>query len=333
MRARPLLRAMPIAAFAVAGLLAPPAAAQSRKEDIARADALFREAQVLVSKGNYVEGCAKYAESQQLDPANGTLLNLALCHEKEGRYATAQREFQKLLANVSRGKTADDRERARTAMERLRSLEKKVPRVVFDVSALPKDATVTLDAEPLKDAQQVVIDPGRHLVEVTAPKKKPNKRTITVKDGPQIIALESLEDDAPPPEQPAPAPAAAAPEATPRYEATIYWTTGRVVGVVLLAAGVAAVGVGTYFGIDTFQKRDARDPHCNGKVCDAEGIALHDDATTSATVSTVAFGLGAAAILGGIYAFATASSRLITVGGRPVRLGVGPGGASITGRF
>src|SRR5262245_21114637 len=77
-------------------LLAEGAHAEPSKEDVAKADQLFREAQLLVQKGNLTEGCSKYAESQRLDPANGTLLNIALCHEKEGKLGTAYKELQEL---------------------------------------------------------------------------------------------------------------------------------------------------------------------------------------------------------------------------------------------
>jgi hypothetical protein len=324
-----------LAAGALASTLAAsPAGAEPSKEDVARADALFRDAQVLVQKGNYVEGCARYAESQKLDPANGTLLNLALCHEKEGRYATSYRELQALLTGIARSKNPDDRDRARTASERIRLLEKKVPRVAFDVSLLPKDATVTLDAERVKDPRSVIlIDPGRHLVEATAPSKKPRKTTIEVKEGgAQTFTLEALEDDAPAPlPPPPPAPATERPE-PPRRETTIYWTPQRVLGAAVAGGGVVALGVGAAFGLDTFSKKTERDARCSDVVCDEEGLRLHEDARASAAVATVGFGVGAVLVVVGLYLFATAPSRVVAVGARPVErrvVGLRPGGLAV----
>src|SRR5262249_17506611 len=104
-----------VAFVCVVALYSSGARAEPTRQDIARADALFREAPTLVQKGQLSEACAKYAESQRLDPANGTLLNLALCNEKQGRHAAAYRQLQELLRHVETGTSADDRERARIA--------------------------------------------------------------------------------------------------------------------------------------------------------------------------------------------------------------------------
>src|SRR5262249_46236771 len=66
----------------------PPGGAPS-PEQAAMAEKLFDEARQLMLGHTYDEACAKFAESERLDPAAGTLLNLAVCHEAQGRTATA----------------------------------------------------------------------------------------------------------------------------------------------------------------------------------------------------------------------------------------------------
>src|SRR5205823_10205853 len=61
--------------------------------DKSLATQLFKEGRTLVDQGKVAEGCRKLEESHRLDPGGGTLLNVALCHEKEGRSATAWAEF------------------------------------------------------------------------------------------------------------------------------------------------------------------------------------------------------------------------------------------------
>jgi hypothetical protein len=310
------------------------ALADPSKEDVARADALFREAQSLVQKGQVSEGCAKFVESQRLDPANGTLLNMAVCHDKEGKFATAYREFQELLQNIGSSKTADDRERTRLANDRLKALDKKITRLSFDVSEIPREAVITLDAERVNDpSAPILIDPGSHTVDVSALQKKPLKKPFEVKEpGPMTLKLEPLADDLPPP----PPPVEKAPP--PPTELGGFWSTRRILGATVALVGLAGVGVGIGFGIDTFNERDLRDSYCRGTVCNNVGIFYNDQAQQSATISTIGFIAGGALLAIGTVLFITAPRKppptpLPVEGAAGVSLGVGPNGMAVRGTF
>jgi hypothetical protein len=299
------------AVFSAAMLFCASAAAEPTKEDVARADSLFRDAQYLMGKAQYPEACVAFAESQRLDPANGTLLNLALCHEKEGKTATAHRELKDLIALLTPSNTKDDRERLRVANERMKSLEKKLSFVAFEPSA---GMTFVLDGTNIESAP-VEVDLGPHTVVVSAPKKKSRSIPFDVDaPGTKTIRIEPLPDETPPP-----------PPARPPAPAPSYWTPGRIGGAALVGAGVIGLGIGAYFGIDTFDLRDQRDAHCASTVCDAEGIRLHDDARRSATISTIGFAAGAIAV--GVGAFLFVRSR------PQVDVGVGPQAVQVRGFF
>jgi outer membrane protein assembly factor BamD (BamD/ComL family) len=65
--------------------VAPKASADPTSEEKAVATSLFMEAKTLLDANRVAEACRKLEESERLNPVGGTLLNLAVCHEREGR--------------------------------------------------------------------------------------------------------------------------------------------------------------------------------------------------------------------------------------------------------
>ncbi len=134
------------------------------------AQTLFDDGRRLMEQSRFVEAIPKLVESQKLDPAPGTLLNLAACHEKVGRTATAWREYRQVLATTPENDAVERRE---IASERIASIEPSLSRVAFELPpSIPKDAWLSLDDEPLSPvewATAIPIDPGLHRVRYGAP--------------------------------------------------------------------------------------------------------------------------------------------------------------------
>src|SRR4051794_29770981 len=96
------------------------------------AEALFQAGRDLLEQDRIPEACAKFAASMKVEPKTGTLFNLATCHEREGRTASAWAEFVEAEAIAER---TSDGERVAFAKEHRASLEKKLSRVVIVMSS------------------------------------------------------------------------------------------------------------------------------------------------------------------------------------------------------
>ncbi len=85
-------------------LAALPAAASAEAPAASEADAqqLFERGRDAFAMGRIDEACRLFEESMRLDPANGTLLNLARCHEKQGRLEEARAEYERVAAGADR---------------------------------------------------------------------------------------------------------------------------------------------------------------------------------------------------------------------------------------
>jgi hypothetical protein len=304
---------------ALALLLAPSIAfAQPTKDEVARADALFRAAQSLFEAGSVSEACVKFAESQKLDPAPGTLLNLAVCHEREGKTATAYGEYKQVAEIAAKGKTADDRERLRFARDAIAKLEPRLTRVVVEA---PAQVSAELDGKPAPH-EPLLVDPGPHAIKLSAAGKKTKNVTwnVPAQPGTHTFHAPDLEDDGAPPKRDDPVKPKETPKPQPPVTVTAPTYPTRTLGIVMGGLGVATLGVAGYFGLDTFSRKDERDQHCRGDVCNARGIELHDQAGTSATLATVLFAGGLVLVGAGIYFFVREGPS------KPTALRIWPGG-------
>jgi hypothetical protein len=157
------------------------ARAQSETE-VALADALYRQARDLMAAGNYDEACPKLAESHRLDRATGTLLNLAACHERQGKLASAWLEFSDALPSARRDGRPD---RAKFAEDHLTDLEPKLSHLTLTVPTDADDPNLelSLDDTPIGRAARGVpapVDPGHHVVVAKAPGKQTWSQAIEI---------------------------------------------------------------------------------------------------------------------------------------------------------
>ena len=122
-----------------AALVAAPTAARAQDAKKGAAELLFKDGQQLLADGKTAEACGKFEESQRLDPAIGTLLNLARCYELDGRLATA---WQTYLAAEKMARVGKDKKRANAAKDLAGKLEGRLPKLIISVTDRPAGLAV-----------------------------------------------------------------------------------------------------------------------------------------------------------------------------------------------
>src|SRR5207237_5050932 len=85
---------LPIASVVLA------ASARAQSNDRVAAEALFRAARESMQQGDFATACKRFRESERLEQAVGTWLNLGLCEEKLGHWASAWAYYQRVLHTV-----------------------------------------------------------------------------------------------------------------------------------------------------------------------------------------------------------------------------------------
>jgi hypothetical protein len=292
-----------ICAALVLALGARRAAAQPDAAQKALATKLFDEGRALGAAGRTAEACAKLEESERLDPAPGTLLNLAVCHEALGKTATAWAEFCDARVAAQRDGRGD---RVALADQRARTLEKKLSRLTIAVSpeaALPglvirRDGVVFS-----RDGWGVAlpVDPGEHVIEAAAPGHVAWRTRARIGDEADVQTIQiALLERTPAARLDLVVPVAAAAGAAP---STAGDGMRRAPVLALAASSVVAAAVGSYFGVAASRDRSASDKQCPLGHCTQDAVTLNDHAKLAADVSTVAFSVAAISVAAASYLF------------------------------
>ena len=135
----------------------------------AEADAAFQRGRTLMSQGKFADACASFELSMRLDPLNGTLYNLGLCHEKQGKLASAWTELKELAANDPNKKRAGD------AAQRVAALAPRLTRMRLVLAEADPGVVVlrdNIDVTALV-GQTSPVDPGPYTFEARTPGKPP----------------------------------------------------------------------------------------------------------------------------------------------------------------
>lgn len=305
---RPCVRRACIAATALT-CLAGAAKAQSHRAE--EAAALAADGAALLADGRLAEACERLSESVRREPHATPMLQLGECFEKRGLLAEAAETLR-----VSAGLPDAAPVAAEAARRHAAELEATLPRlvVVLDhpVAGLEvRRDGVLLPVSTLGDVAAVA--PGEHVVSASAPGRRPWSMAVRV-DGTTAVRVDVPELELALPDSGADLGVFLRPTtgthlvldapAAPRAKAT------KLASLSLGLLGMASVGTSAFLGLRAKQISDSVEGRCrqqNG--CDPNSSDLRQQAQRDAVASTVAFGLGAAAITTGALLWFLAPSK------------------------
>jgi tetratricopeptide (TPR) repeat protein len=287
-----------------------PGEAQTR--DAAAAEVLFREGRKAQENNDHQEACQKFGESQRLDPAPGTLMNLATCEEKLGKLASAWQHWREALDTLPPGDA-----RAAFAKGRVRELESKLPRLTVVLTADEANgARVFRDDVELGRASlgaALPVDPGSHTVTVMASGHRPESVGFSMAEGeerklevhPGAVELDSAatDDDG---------------------------ARSRNLGWVLGGLGVLGLGTAVLTGALLANANSLVEADCPNKMCRTQaGVDAASSGQTLLVVNGAAWIAGGLGLGVGAYLILSNGPPTSSTGLVPA---VGPNGASLSYR-
>jgi hypothetical protein len=304
------------------------AIAQTNASDAAIAQSLFDEGRKLMNEKKFPEACPRLERSYKLDPAPGTLLNLAVCHEAVGKTATAWNEFRDTVAIAKRENRGD---RLKFAEQHLKGLDGKISTLTVTDQARENGLEWRLDGVKVGVESfgiALSIDPGSHTIDATAPGHDTWTSTIDIgkaeKKTLEIPALKvAIVKVEPHPLQPVVTQPIIVVEKS-RGPSPWIWVT----------IGVAVVGWGAFGlgGVESLTNWNDRKNNCgiggDPNACNQTGMDADKNARTWALVADIGLGVGAAA---------TIATIVIAAVGRPkakdTHVSVSPFGLSFATTF
>jgi hypothetical protein len=304
---------------AVALAIAGEARAQDAS-DKAMAQALFDQGLDLFDKGKTDEACNRFEQSQGLDPKLSTLVNLATCHERAGRTASAWQEFTEAASLADKQKATD---RANAARVSASANAAKLSKLELTRAADTPGMTLSLDGKSLALGMlgaALPLDPGVHHLSVSAPGYVAWAHDIEIPAGPIEVPVEipPLQKDAtaPPIEPPKPIE-----QPKPEVKEHAPWRMPpAAIGSFAIGGATLVTGIAT--GAASLAMTASLKDDCK-QVC---GRELRGDLSTAnalANASNVTFGVTAAAAIVGIVVVATSfgsssderkTARLVPIG-------------------
>ena len=272
------------------------------------AESLYQDGKRYLQVEDYNHACPRLAQSYKIDPAGGTVLLLAICYEQQGKLASAWARYNDALALAKRDALEDRERRAREGLE---TVEPKLSYIKLTLDSTSRGIvglTLSIDGTelPAISDTRLPIDPGIHQLIIRAPNHEDWKTEINV-GGPADVkdvwvpALRSETRVSTAPLSPARS-ASALPVAANSMTTTegVSHAEARRSAYVIGGAGIAAIGVGSYFGFRAIKLNHDANQLCPTNQCrdgQVGAIGKIEDARSNARAANILIGVGSAAVV------------------------------------
>ena len=273
-----------VSSFAVLALYS---AASAGQGTAAAAEALFQQGRDDMAAGNFESACPKFRQSDELDPALGTKLNLADCESKLGHLATAWELFKTVEQKLD---PSDNR--YPIAVQKRQAIEPQLPKLLITLAkGAPAATTVSEGTAVLGSTAFGVplpLDPGRHELSITAPGRQQSKVVVLLEVG-KTTAVEVAPGAADPLVVPSsgslPAPSSATSPTT--YDEAPTSNGTRTAGYVLGGLGVAGVVTAGIAGALTLSAKKTNQDGCHSATQTCDTLAAKDAASSGRTYGAI----------------------------------------------
>ena len=325
-------RAFGCLAFGLCTALVSPALAQSgpRAEDVAAARALAVEGIKLADAGDCRNAVEKLERAEALRHAPTILGRLGECQVALGKIVLGTENLQRVVREqLAADAPAAFRDAQVRAQKVLDTALPRIGKLKIVVEPAGTQASVKVNGEQVPPAVLGVerpTDPGNHQVEASAPGYLPTSAAVRLADGGSETVTLRLQPDpnaaaapppvaGPPPMGPPPGPPMGGPPTPPDppappdpgADAASSGGGSKTLAFVALGIGGAGLIAGSITGLMAMSKtKDLEDLCDDDKVCrDEESFDEYDSAKNLATISTIAFGVGAVGVGAGVILLVT----------------------------
>lgn len=369
------LKAGSLAAFLICSALGRTVLAEEdpNPQTTAAARALAVDGLKLAKAGQCEEAIDKLDKAEKLRHAPIVLGKLGECLVSVGRLVEGTEALRKMLREPLPADASPTLAQAyEKAQSVLQEAKQRIPGLTINVTggANPREIKLRVDGNDVPATVlgvELPLDPGRHIVEVSAPGffKASAEPRVEIGDK-QTVSLELKRDPNAPKEEPKDASQATpAAQMTGANEATAQHNGGsntsqtppqptashgsNTWAYISYGVGAVGLGVGLIYGRAAMQDKTNLDSRCPDNVCSKSDESALNSARTKGTISTIGFGVGAAGVaLGTVLLLTSGSSassssasalpahpgaRRLAMRKPETRLFVGLGGVRVSGEF